>query len=139
MKIRKAGKWKNHPTHINYLVSISGKVIKRNGESPPIKYNGRYMHVYISMHGWVRLHWFVLETYVSPKPDGKIGRHLDDNPKNNSISNLKWGTHSENALDRVNNGNQNPPPQNTYWSYKRRNDARKRAINRKRNKLGQLV
>lgn len=30
---------------------------------------------------------------------GAVGRHLDDDPTNNSAANLVWGTQSENALD----------------------------------------
>jgi len=34
-------------------------------------------------------------------------RHLDGNKSNNNLSNLKWGTRSENQMDRVACGNSN--------------------------------
>ena len=46
----------------------------------------------------------VLETFVGPRPEGAIVRHLDDNPYNNHVDNLRWGTYSENMHDMVRNG-----------------------------------
>lgn len=51
------------------------------------------------------VHQLVLEAFVSPRPPGCVARHLDDNPSNNSLENLAWGTPSENSFDRVRNGN----------------------------------
>lgn len=40
-----------------------------------------------------------------PNPDGHpLVRHWDDNPLNNQVENLVWGTYSENQYDRVRNG-----------------------------------
>ena len=50
------------------------------------------------------VHSLVLETFVGPRPLACEGRHLDDDPSNNSIGNLAWGTRRENMLDRVKNG-----------------------------------
>ena len=30
--------------------------------------------------------------------------HLDDNPKNNRVSNLKWGTQKDNVYDAISKG-----------------------------------
>lgn len=46
----------------------------------------------------------VLESFVGPKPHNKMCRHLDGNPKNNNIKNLKWGTHRQNTLDSIKHG-----------------------------------
>jgi HNH endonuclease len=51
-----------------------------------------------------RVSHIVLETFVGPRPEGQIARHGDDDPFNNSVENLCWGTHSENAHDAVRNG-----------------------------------
>ena len=52
----------------------------------------------------VRFHlsvgYLVLTTFVGPRPTGKIVRHLNDNPLDNRLQNLSWGTYSQNALDR---------------------------------------
>ena len=47
------------------------------------------------------IHTLLLEAFVSLRPKGMEARHLDDNNQNNSLSNLKWGTHKENMQDTV--------------------------------------
>src|SRR3990172_10751871 len=51
-----------------------------------------------------RTHHLVLETFVGPRPKNYLGRHLDGNTANNTLANLAWSTHSENALDRRRHG-----------------------------------
>lgn len=53
---------------------------------------------------WRYVHVLVLETFVGPRPEGYKGLHRDDDPHNNHVSNLYWGTLSDNAFDRVRNG-----------------------------------
>lgn len=54
-------------------------------------------------HG--RVHRLVLEAFVGPAPKGKpYALHYDDDPKNNRLDNLRWGSHRENTLDSVRNG-----------------------------------
>ena len=55
------------------------------------------------------LHQLVLEAYVGPKPSQMCCRHLDGNPSNNKLSNLSWGTYSENWEDRKKHGNGTGP------------------------------
>lgn len=50
------------------------------------------------------VHDLVLIMFVGPCPDGMECRHLDGNPANNHVSNLKWGTRSENEQDKVLHG-----------------------------------
>lgn len=52
----------------------------------------------------LRVHILVLETFIGPRPDGKLGCHDDGNPANNALDNLYWGTPSENQMDRVRHG-----------------------------------
>lgn len=49
-------------------------------------------------------HRLVLLAFVGPKPDGLVTRHLDGDPMNNRLSNLVYGTSSENSFDRVRHG-----------------------------------
>jgi hypothetical protein len=46
------------------------------------------------------VHTLVLEAFVCPRPLGMQCRHLDNNSVNNCLSNLCWGTHTENQHDR---------------------------------------
>ncbi len=41
----------------------------------------------------------VLTMFYGPRPDGAVVMHLDDDPTNNCIDNLLWGTPLENARD----------------------------------------
>lgn len=52
----------------------------------------------------IDVHVIVLRTFVGPCPDGCEGLHGDDHPANNKLSNLRWGTRSENLHDAVRNG-----------------------------------
>jgi len=53
------------------------------------------------------VHSLVLETFIGPCPKKLECRHLDGNPANNKIENLKWDTHKENMEDRVSHGTSN--------------------------------
>lgn len=66
-----------------------------------------YRRVSLSREGFARprlVHHLVLEAFVGPRPDGQQCLHGDDNPANNCVSNLRWGTARQNAYDKVANG-----------------------------------
>lgn len=67
----------------------------------------------------------VLEAFRGPRPPGMECLHWDDDPNNNSLSNLRWGTRTDNMRDMSRNGNGNAgithcpsgheyTPENTY-------------------------
>lgn len=49
-----------------------------------------------------RIHRLVLAAFFGPSD--MLGRHLDGNPKNNSLENLRYGTPLENSADRIAHG-----------------------------------
>jgi len=54
----------------------------------------------------VKVHQLVMECFGKPRPKGAtLIRHLDDDPYNNDIKNLAWGTDASNMKDRVRNEN----------------------------------
>lgn len=60
--------------------------------------NGKRYKIYI--------HRIIAELFI-PNPENlPYVRHLDDNPLNNSIENLAWGTNKDNVDDKIKNGNQ---------------------------------
>lgn len=73
-----------------------------------------YGHLSVSL-GWPQrthmVHILVLTAFVGPRPKGMECRHLDGDPKNNKVENLKWGTRRENILEAVWHG--------TWFSEKR--------------------
>lgn len=51
------------------------------------------------------VHRLVLEAFVGPCPPGMETRHLNNDPVDNRLENITWGTPSENNLDTVRAGN----------------------------------
>lgn len=50
------------------------------------------------------VHRIVLEAFVGPCPEGMEALHENDDPGDNRLANLTWGTRSDNQHDRVRNG-----------------------------------
>lgn len=85
------------------------RVITRKNDSPlPVpgrimspSPNGRAKHraLLLSRQGKVKtakVHILVLEAFVGPRPEGQVARHLNDDPDDNRLANLAWGTQEEN-------------------------------------------
>lgn len=51
-----------------------------------------------------QVHRLVLEAFIGPRPDGMEACHLNDDPSDNRVENLRWDTRSANVLDSVRNG-----------------------------------
>lgn len=105
--------WYAIPSAPNYYASSDGLILsmcKTNPliMTPIINPRGGYQHIFI--HRRKRfVHHLVLEAFGYSRPYGYECRHLDGNPANNDISNLRWGTAQENADDKKLHGT-NPIP-----------------------------
>ncbi len=67
----------------------------------------KHVHVTLSVAGkktQQAVHRLVLEAFAGPCPEWHEALHGDDDPKNNHLSNLRWGTRAENRADAVRNG-----------------------------------
>jgi hypothetical protein len=75
-----------------------GRVLRpsRCGDYLGIKVAGTTRHI----------HRLVCETFHGPRA-GMVVRHLDGDRFNNRLSNLAWGTHEENAADKIGHGTSN--------------------------------
>lgn len=51
-----------------------------------------------------KIHQLILLSFVGPCPPGQQARHLDGNKSNNDLTNLCWGTSTENNADRKRHG-----------------------------------
>lgn len=68
-----------------------------------------YFYVMASKHGKTKRIWVhraVLEAFVSPRPRGMVTMHLNNDPADNHVENLKWGTQAENIRQSVRDGRQ---------------------------------
>ncbi len=90
-----------HPIHKNIFVSPTGEVFKRLEVSNS---SGGYHTVHVTTNKTVRRHTLILETYKGLS-FGRVARHLDGNPANDSVENLEWGTQKENLADAILHGN----------------------------------
>lgn len=108
-----------HPIYKGYGVSEDGRVWTRHRQRVGgLVDRWRELRVSTTKRGYKKVylkggldkpvnkqvHHLVLETFTGPRPEGMECRHLDGNPANNALSNLKWGTAHENYLDRVEHG-----------------------------------
>lgn len=68
---------------------------------------GRYPQIKLGRDFQVKIHVLVLNAFVGDRPVGLEARHLDGDPTNDHLSNLKWGTQAENYDDRRRHGTAN--------------------------------
>lgn len=117
-----ADEWRPYPpAPDSYLASESGaiysvpRVIERSNGIPQ-RVGGKVMKPLPDHHGhlWYKLrinkehhavsaHAAVMDAFVGPRPEGAHICHWDDDPANNHVSNLRYGTASDNMNDRVRN------------------------------------
>ncbi len=99
-----------------YAITIDGQVFSYNcnpafhGKPHPVKAcwvkkdRGRgYLYVGLWKDGKQKnrkVHQLVLETFVGPHPPGMLACHRDDDPENNHLDNLYWGTPTQNNRQR---------------------------------------
>lgn len=58
-------------------------------------------------------HRLVLDAFRGPQPT-LFGLHADDDPANNALSNLRWGTRAENIADAKRNGRRSGVPYQSH-------------------------
>lgn len=84
-------------------ISYGARLCKRQGRLLKINYAGRYPSLALSKEGTITtrtVHSLVAAAFL-PNPEGlpQID-HIDRNPKNNCLSNLRWVTREDNQANR---------------------------------------
>lgn len=99
--------WKDSP----YEVSSGGKVRRKGDDSnrKPRDDDRKHQRMNLTWDGKREeppVHQMVMELFGPPKPSGEhiVILHKDNNGTNNSISNLEWGTRSENVQQAHDDG-----------------------------------
>ena len=103
-------RWAALPSNARYEVSDWGRI--RNAATGavkrcPIGVRGGYpmAQLWTGERNLSRpIHALVMESFEGPRPSGAEIRHLNGNPLDNRLSNLRYGTKSENMLDAVRHG-----------------------------------
>jgi hypothetical protein len=101
-------RWKQIVGFPGYAVSDAGDV--RSPRREALRgHKNRYGYPTVCLYRdgkykTLRVHRLVLEAFCGPCPPGMQGRHLDGNRSNNHITNLSWGTRSENEGDKWGHG-----------------------------------
>ncbi len=112
--------WKAIPDFLGYEVSNQGRVRsfhRTNSKSFSMDKPQRILKPVWGRSGYLvvrlfqnnrgydfRVHRLVLSVFISPCPLGSVSRHLDGNRANNYLSNLRWGSHSDNVADKKRHG-----------------------------------
>lgn len=104
--------WKPVYSYDDYFVSNIGRVksyhrYKEGRILKPGKSGNGYLTVALTKNKISVSHCIqilVLEAFICPRPDGMTCLHGDANRINNNLSNLRWGTYSDNAHDQIKAG-----------------------------------
>lgn len=99
--------WREVPGTIGYLVSSMGRARGKRGQllkATPTPKGYPRLNFYGDKKGSYFLHTAVLESFVGPRPEGMEVRHLNGNPADARLSNLAWGTRTQNRADRIAHG-----------------------------------
>ncbi len=116
-----AVEWREVVGHPGYEVSDDGRVkrlarVTNTVDGREFRYSERmmtgspgsasphYLKIYFPGRQSKALHIMLLEAFVGPRPDGYQACHRNDVATDNRLTNLYWGTPSENTLDLVRNG-----------------------------------
>jgi hypothetical protein len=104
-----SGNWKQHPVFKDYFFCDDGRVASnKKGKFREIIGTkcGQQGYRAIPVLGSKKIyvHRTICELFNGHPSFGQQCRHLDGNLNNNSAANLKWGTPSENAKDKILHG-----------------------------------
>ena len=91
--------------NIYYIVKFKSRKNKKWKKLKPASLY--YGHLYVTLNNGHKelVHRLILEAFDKPCPSNMECCHNDGNPKNNNISNLRWGTSKENTQDMIKHGN----------------------------------
>ena len=109
---------RNIPGFEDYMVTQDGRVYsKPRKDIRGHKMKGKWLKPQLGTGGYLAvnlykdgklcrkdIHRLVLETFVGSCPPGKECRHLNSNPTDNRLENLRWDTKINNEHDKLANG-----------------------------------
>lgn len=104
--------WRPIPACPSYEISDEGSVRSWKWGRPYVlaarrARRDRYMVATMQVDGRQitrSIHELVMTVFIGPRPEGLERRHLNGDSFDNRLTNLAYGTHSENMLDKVRHG-----------------------------------
>lgn len=101
--------WKDVPGYVlTYMVSDQGRILsmlRRNWKFlKPWPCGKGHLRVLLGNREYRYVHELVLTSFVGPRPNGMISRHLNGIRTDNRLTNLEWSTESVNRLDVKHHG-----------------------------------
>lgn len=103
------GRVRNTQTGVIRVLSVGRSRRSRGRCQVDWKTGGRKEHFLV--------HHLVLEAFVGPRPEGAHACHRDDNPSDNRLENLYWGTPEDNMADKVRNKNRHKTHPACKWGH----------------------
>lgn len=98
------------PGYHGYVITGNGRMHGPRGHLRPMAMDTGHLYVFAKRPGVPRklfVHRAVLLAWIGPPGEGQSdGRHLNDDPSDNRVENLAWGTRLDNAKDKIRNGGQ---------------------------------
>ena len=104
-RIGREERWRDHPDGL-HVVSERGRIARL------LKVDASHRYPRVSAAGRKRyVHHMLAEAHIGPRPTGLLVLHRDDDPAHAEVSNIRYGSHAENADDR--RRNRKPRKENT--------------------------
>lgn len=113
--------WNPIPGWSGYYVTADGRIGSQAQELKPQTTTSGHLYVMIRRRK-LYVHHAVLFGFVGYGEPGQECRHLDGDPTNNRVGNLKWGTRVENCADKRRHGHEPRGPER--WCAKLTQDQR---------------
>ena len=141
MELSNRENWRSMHSHLNYEVSEIGGV--RNGNTgkmlKPSVINSGYYQVTLSMKNKIKkhtVHRLVAGQFIENLNDKANVDHVDGVKTNNVVSNLRWATTSENAMNQKPHLNQTSKYKGVHFYNRDKKWIARIMINRKHLCLG---
>lgn len=99
--------WKKIKGHPNYEIGSNGQVRSWIKEEAHVMktWPNQYGHQYLKINNdRVSVHRLVAEHFIPNPNNYSTVRHLNDNPRDNRVENLAWGTQADNVKDMRDHG-----------------------------------
>lgn len=89
---------------LDRLIQAGRWTQRKQGRELRQSFAGRYLAVHLGRDRRRYVHQLIAETFIGPRPPGKVVCHNDGDVTNNAADNLRYDTRSENNRDMARHG-----------------------------------